>query len=225
VGAGAGIEVRALGHEYRRGAHRLVVLHELDLTVEPGGYWAITGRSGVGKSTLLAVLGGLEALQRGSVAVGGVDLRGLTRPELAAFRQSTVGFVFQHYGLLDTLSALENVELAGALTRAARGARRRRAHELLDAVGLGDRAEHRPGALSGGERQRVAIARALVNEPRLILADEPTGNLDDASAERVVELLERVHRELGCTLVVVTHSREVAARAEHHLALSGVPVR
>jgi putative ABC transport system ATP-binding protein len=169
---------------------------------------------------LLSLLGGLEAVQRGSVMVGDVDLKGLASPALASFRQTTVGFVFQHYGLLETLTALENVELAGALKGIRKRARRERSRELLDAVGLSERADHRPLEMSGGERQRVAIARAMVNEPSLVLADEPTGNLDDESSATVVELLERMRRENGCTLVMVTHSGALAARAERRLDLT-----
>jgi putative ABC transport system ATP-binding protein len=143
----------------------------------------------------------------------------LSRDALAAFRRRTVGFVFQHFGLLETLSARENVELACMLAGASRSARRRRAEDLLEAVGLAARAEHRPAALSGGERQRVAIARSMANDPALILADEPTGNLDEGSAAAVVDLLESLRRDRGITLVMVTHHRELAARAVDRWAL------
>ena len=153
--------------------------------------------------------------------VGGRDITRLSGDELAAYRRSTVGFVFQHFGLLDALTASENVELATALAGTARAARRARAAELLDAVGLAQRGDHRPAALSGGERQRVAIARALANRPRLLLADEPTGNLDEAATARVVDLLETARRDHGCTLVMVTHDRSLAARADDQLLLPG----
>jgi putative ABC transport system ATP-binding protein len=197
----------------------LDVLSDIDLDVPGGGYLAVTGPSGAGKSTLLSLLGGLEPLQEGEAVVGDVDLAGLGGDELAAYRQTTVGFVFQHFGLLEALSAAENVELAGTLAGLRPAARHRRAAELLDAVGLGHRAGHRPLQLSGGERQRVAIARSLTNQPRLLLADEPTGNLDEASAATVIELLEQLRLERGCTLLVVTHNRAVAARAPQHVAL------
>jgi putative ABC transport system ATP-binding protein len=213
------VEVRGLCHAYRTRRGPLSVLRGVDLDVGPGGYVAVTGPSGAGKSTLLALLGGLERPQEGSAVVGGIDLAGPTGDELAAYRRDVVGFVFQHFGLLDTLTAAENVELACALAGAGGHARRHRAAELLAAVGLEDRATHRPVALSGGERQRVAIARAMANNPRLLLADEPTGNLDEDSAVRVMEQLEAVHLERGCTMVVVTHNRRVAARAPTRLDL------
>ncbi|MPY92191.1 MAG: ATP-binding cassette domain-containing protein [Acidimicrobiia bacterium] len=197
----------------------MTVLDGVDVSVPAGGYLAVTGRSGAGKSTLLAVLGGLEAPQEGAVQVGGADLGALRGNALAAYRRSTVGFVFQHFGLLDFLTALENVELASTLDGLPARRRQQRAAELLAAVGMADRAGHRPLQLSGGERQRVAIARALANGPRLLLADEPTGNLDGASAATVIALLESVRADQGCTLVVVTHNRQLAARADAHLDL------
>jgi len=197
----------------------LTVLDSVDLDVPAGGYVALTGPSGAGKSTLLAVLGGLEAPQAGSVRVGDHDLRGIGGDGLAGYRRSTVGFVFQHFGLLETLTALENVELAGTLAGEGASRRRARARELLDAGGVGERVGHRPLQLSGGERQRVAIARALVNRPQLVLADEPTGNLDEGSADAVVTLLESLPADHGCTLVIVTHNRTVAARARERVTL------
>ncbi|CAN5149933.1 ABC transporter ATP-binding protein [soil metagenome] len=213
------ITVRALRHHYRTPAGPLVVLDGLDLDVPAGGYLAVSGQSGAGKSTLLSILGGLERPKAGDVIVGGVNVAGLKGDELAAYRRSTVGFVFQHFGLLDTLSARENVELACALARVPRQRRRARAGDLLAAVGLQERTAHRPTQLSGGERQRVAIARAMANRPSVLLADEPTGNLDEDSTERVAALLESIHRDHACTLVVVTHNRRLAARASVRLAL------
>jgi putative ABC transport system ATP-binding protein len=206
---GAAIEVRGLSHRYGE----LTVLQGLDLDLEAGGYLALTGASGAGKSTLLSLLGGLERPREGRVQVGGQDLSRLSGDALAAYRRATVGFVFQHFGLIDVLSAQENVEMALALSGTSRRQRRARARELLDQVELAGRADHRPTALSGGERQRVAIARALANRPRLLLADEPTGNLDEAVAHQVLDLLERLRDESGCTLVVVSHNRAVAGRA------------
>jgi len=219
VGCGAGIEVRGLRHGYRSAAGQVRVLDGVDLAVVANGYAAITGPSGAGKTTLLAILGGLERAQAGQVEVGGRDIAGLTGDALAAYRRTTVGFVFQHFGLLDTLTAAENVELASTLSGLPARRRRLRTAEVLDSLGLSSRAGHRPAELSGGERQRVAIARALVNRPRLLLADEPTGNLDDEAAAMVVELLERLRFEHGCTLVVVTHSRALAARAEQRFGI------
>jgi ABC-type lipoprotein export system ATPase subunit len=232
---GAEVRVRALFHAYGRPAQPappaaawlepgeqgvLPVLRGVDLDVQPGGYLAVTGVSGAGKSTLLSLLGGLERVQRGSLVVAGRDLSRLGPAELARFRREVVGFVFQDFGLLGMLTALENVEMALVLSGVERAARRRRAAALLDEVGLSGRLSHRPGSLSGGELQRVAIARALANRPRLVLADEPTGNLDEDSALRVLELLERLRAERGCTLVVVTHNPELAERADRRVRLS-----
>jgi putative ABC transport system ATP-binding protein len=218
---GTSIVVEGLSHRYRSAAGEVTVLDGLDLEVAPGAHVALTGASGSGKSTLLCVLGGLEAPQQGRVRVGDQDLAGLSRVDLATFRRQTVGFVFQHFGLLEALTAVENVELACALAGIRPAPRRRRATELLEAVDLGDRAGHRPIELSGGERQRVAIARALANQPSLILADEPTGNLDQTSSDRVVTLLERLPVEHGCTLVIVTHDQTIASRAGRSLRLVG----
>ncbi|HEX2046257.1 MAG TPA: ABC transporter ATP-binding protein [Acidimicrobiales bacterium] len=224
-GMGVAITLRGLSHTYRTAEGPLTVLGGLDLDLPDGGYAAVTGPSGAGKTTLLSLLGGLEQPQRGRIDVGGQDLTQLGGDGLAAYRRATVGFVFQHFGLLETLTAAQNVELAGTLAGATPAQRRRRALELLDAVGLSERADHRPSRLSGGERQRVAIARSLVNEPKLLLADEPTGNLDDDAAAMVVQLLEDARRRHGCTLVLVTHNRELAARAEQRVALErGRPV-
>ncbi len=216
---GAEIDARGLRHEYRTPGGILPVLQGVHLHVPAGGYASLSGPSGSGKTTLLSLLGGLERPQAGSLVVGGTDMATLGRDALAAFRRRTVGFVFQHFGLLDTLSARENVELACMLAGLSRSARRMRAVELLDAVALAPRADHRPAALSGGERQRVAIARSMANNPAVILADEPTGNLDEGSAAAVVELLESLRRDRGITLVMVTHHRELAARAVQRWAL------
>ncbi len=199
---------------------RLEVLRDVAVDVDEGEYVSLVGVSGSGKTTLLSLLGGLDRAQTGDVVVCGHDLTTLSGDELARFRRDSVGFVFQHFGLLEALTALENVELALTLAGGA-GARRRRerASRLLERVGLGARGDHRPSRLSGGERQRVAIARAVANEPRIILADEPTGNLDDDTAETVVDLLEELHAEDRRTLVVVTHQRRLARRAARRLVL------
>lgn len=210
---GSAVRIRGLSHVYGRGAQAVVALSAVDLDIPAGGHVALMGPSGAGKSTLLSLVGGLERPQGGELRVGDIDLVCLGGDALAAYRRRTVGFVFQHFGLLDLLSAKENIELALALSGVEPGERERRARELLDGVGLGDRMDHRPSALSGGERQRVAIARSLANNPGVILADEPTGNLDAETADLVLELLERVHRAQGCTLIVVTHNEAVAERA------------
>jgi putative ABC transport system ATP-binding protein len=211
-----------VSHRYGAGAAAVTVLSDLDLDLPPGGYLALMGLSGAGKSTALALIGGLERPQQGTVLVGGHDLTRLAGDALADYRRRTVGFVFQHFGLLETLTAQENLELAMALEGVGRRERRARARDLLEAVGLGPRALHRPSALSGGERQRVAIARALANRPRLILADEPTGHLDAAAADVVLNLLASLRSEHGCSLLVVTHNPLVASRADTvHELLNG----
>ncbi len=213
------MRVSGLSHVFASRHGPLPVLERVEASIPAGGYASLVGPSGSGKSTLLSLLGGLDAAQKGSVEVGGSRLAGLSRDELASYRRSTVGFVFQHFGLLDTLSAAENVSLACTLAGLPRRQRRARTDELLDRVGLGDRADHRPLELSGGERQRVAIARALANGPQLVLADEPTGNLDDDSTAMVIDLLESLPMHHGCTLVLVTHDRAIAARAPMRLRL------
>jgi putative ABC transport system ATP-binding protein len=217
---GSAIRLHRVNHWYRSGRSQVQALADIDLDIPAGGYIALTGPSGAGKSTLLSLIGGLERPQLGTLMVGQHNLRDLHADALAEYRRSTIGFVFQHFGLLDLLSARENIELAASLSAPSRR-RRQLAMNLLGEVGLLDRADHRPGQLSGGERQRVAIARALVNVPGLILADEPTGNLDAASAMRVLDLLERVHTERGCTLLVVTHNEAVAQRADQRYRLGG----
>jgi putative ABC transport system ATP-binding protein len=213
------IRVRDLRHEYRTEAGVLNVLEGVDCEVRRGEIVAVMGTSGSGKTTLLSLLGGLEPVQSGAVEVAGQVLPSMTRDELATFRRSTVGFVFQDFGLLGQLTALENVELALTLGRLPRSRRRARARELLTAVGLEARVDHRPHALSGGENQRVAIARSLANQPRLVLADEPTGNLDGASTARVLDLLCELPGAYGCTLLIVTHDVAVASRADRVLQL------
>ncbi|MGI8609576.1 MAG: ABC transporter ATP-binding protein [Candidatus Dormibacteria bacterium] len=219
--SGAGITLHDVSHVYGAGRSAVPVLFGVDLEVDPGGYVALSGRSGAGKSTLLSLVGGLEVATSGEVIVGGQSVSALRGTALAAFRRDTVGFVFQHFGLMAALSAIENVELALTLAGVPGAQRRARASQLLEAVGLADRAGHLPRALSGGERQRVSIARALANAPRLILADEPTGNLDEEAGERVLTLLEQLRAERGCTLVVVTHNRAVAARALRRYRVTG----
>jgi putative ABC transport system ATP-binding protein len=216
---GAEIEVRGLRHAFGSGPVELTVLRDLDFDVPAGGYATLAGPSGAGKTTLLSLIGGLDRPQAGTLTVGGVNVASLSGDRLAAYRQTTVGFVFQHFGLLDTLTARENVEVALMLAGRPRRDRPKRANALLEAVGLSDRADHRPPHLSGGERQRVAIARAMANDPRLLLADEPTGNLDETAGIHVVELLEEVNRDRGCTVVIVTHNRTLGDRAPIRLRL------
>ncbi len=216
---GNAITVRDLSHGYETPGGRLTVLDCVSCDVARREVVAVTGASGAGKSTLLALLGGLEPPQSGTVRVAGRDLAVLSGDDLAAYRREAIGFVFQDYGLLGQLTALENVELALTLGRVPRARRRVRARDLLASVGLASRGEHRPRALSGGENQRVAIARALANTPEVLLADEPTGNLDATATVAILDLLAGLPREHGCTLVVVTHDPAVAARADRVLAL------
>jgi putative ABC transport system ATP-binding protein len=200
--------------EFRMGAVKVSALQQVNLTVETGEMVAVVGPSGSGKSTLLGLLGGLDTPTFGQVKVDGIDITEMNEGQLADIRSAKIGFVFQTFNLIPTLTAWENVALPAQFARGAKKVKpKQRARELLVMLGLGDRLEHRPMELSGGEQQRVAIARAMVNRPALILADEPTGNLDSASGVGVLEALEQAQRETGTTLVVVTHDPTVAARA------------
>jgi putative ABC transport system ATP-binding protein len=219
------IRVRSLAHTYAGPSGPVPVLADVSLDVAAGAFVSLMGASGTGKSTLLALLGGLERPQSGSVEVAGRNLGHLGGDELASHRGRTVGFVFQHFGLLEALTARENIELGLALGGADRAQRRARARELLDEVGLAHRAEHLPGRLSGGEQQRVAIARALANRPRVLLADEPTGNLDRAAGDHVLGLLAAAACRSGCAVVLVTHDDRAAARAEWRLLLESGRLR
>jgi lipoprotein-releasing system ATP-binding protein len=195
------------------------VLAELDLAVEPGERIAVVGESGVGKSTLLHILGALDRPSGGRLLFDGDDVFARREPELAAFRNREVGFVFQFHHLLADFTALENVMLPSLIAREPVAATRARAGELLERVGLGHRLAHRPGQLSGGEQQRVAVARALTRRPRLLLADEPTGNLDPATGEDVQQLILDLNREHGSALVVATHNERLAAAMNRTLRL------
>jgi lipoprotein-releasing system ATP-binding protein len=204
---------------YRTAAGYVPVLDQLDLEVREGEMVAITGASGVGKSTLLHVLGTLDRPESGVVAVGGADVFRLPERELREFRNRTLGFVFQFHHLLPEFTALENVMMPSLIARLPGAEARGRAQELLTQLGLDERAHHRPGALSGGEQQRVAVARALALGPRALLADEPTGNLDQDTGERLHDLLRALNREKGLTVVVVTHNERLAARCDRTLRL------
>jgi lipoprotein-releasing system ATP-binding protein len=213
------IEVSALSKSYQVGSSRVSVLRELDVSVERGEMVAIVGASGVGKSTLLHVLGGLDSSDAGEVRIGGTALRSLSDADLVAFRNKHVGFVFQFHHLLPEFSALENTEMPMRIARMPAPERTARATELLRRVGLAERLVHRPGMLSGGEQQRVAIARALVMQPDLLLADEPTGDLDEHTAETLHELLREMHRERGLTSIIATHNPRLAAACDRVLRL------
>ena len=215
------VEIAGLVKTYSTAGGRLGVLRDLSLTVEQGELVAIVGASGVGKSTLLHVLGGLDAADAGTVRVGDTELGALTDEERVRFRNTRVGFVFQFHHLLPEFTALENVEMPLYLAGTPAGERRARAQALLERVGLAARAGHRPGMLSGGEQQRVAVARALVCRPVLLLADEPTGNLDEGTAADLQALVREMHRETSLTSIVVTHNPVLAAACDRVFKLEG----
>lgn len=214
------IEARGLGKQYGQGESAVRVFTALNLEIHRAERVAIVGESGVGKSTLLHILGTLDRPTEGTVLLAGQDVFALPEPELAALRNREIGFIFQFHHLLPDFTALENVCLPGLIAGLSRAVARQRAAELLERVGLHERLHHRPGELSGGEQQRVAVARALVLHPRVILADEPTGNLDPATGESVLQLLLALNREMGSTLVVVTHSERLANSMDRTLRLS-----
>ncbi|MBV9705896.1 MAG: ABC transporter ATP-binding protein [Chloroflexi bacterium] len=209
------IEARKVRKIYRSGQLRVEALRSIDMTIARGEMVAIMGPSGCGKTTLLNCLAGLDTIDEGDIFIQGDNLRDLTESERTAYRAQHMGFIFQDFNLLPMLTAVENVELPLLISRASGRKARKRALELLDRVGLADRAYHRPAELSGGQRQRVTIARALTNDPAIIWADEPTGNLDSEAATDVMDLLCQFNREHGQTLVVVTHALEVGQRANY----------
>ena len=207
------IRIRGLSKGYRRGDQMIPVLLDLDMDVAAGEFVALMGASGSGKSTLLNLIAGIDKPSSGTIEIGGVDIAELSEGELADWRAANVGFVFQFYNLLPVLSAQDNVELPLLLTGLSSRQRAERARLVLGLVGLADRADHYPNELSGGQQQRVAIARALVSDPLLIVADEPTGDLDRVTGEEILGLLEQLVVEMGKTIVMVTHDPKAAARA------------
>jgi len=219
--SGVRVTARGLVKAYRDGDRVVEVLRGADLEVESGELIAVVGPSGSGKSTLLHLLGGLDRPDGGDIGVGDVRVTDLPPPRLASFRNRTVGFVFQFQELLADFTAYENVILPGRIRGLSEAAVAGRARELLTRVGLAERTEHFPSQLSGGERQRVALCRALLLEPPLLLADEPTGNLDEASGERVFELLVELQASHGTTSIVVTHNPALARRCARVLRLEG----
>jgi putative ABC transport system ATP-binding protein len=212
------VEARGISRVFPMPAGPIAALSDVTMEVGEGEYVAIAGPSGCGKSTLLHVLGCVDTATSGELRLEGRDVGALSDGERSRIRLTKIGFVFQRFFLLPMLSALENVELPQAEAGLPRVERRERARVLLDYVGLGHRAEHRPSQLSGGEMQRVAIARALANQPRLILADEPTGELDQATGNAIAELFDRLHRD-GTAVVVVTHDTSIAAKAQRILRM------
>ena len=221
AGTEALLRVESLSKSFATGEGEIVVLRDLELTVGHGERVAILGQSGVGKSTLLHLLGALDHPTTGRVLYEGEDLFGKEPDELARFRNEALGFVFQFHHLLPEFSALENVMMPGLLRGRTRAELRDQARAILEEVGLAERLNHRVGKLSGGERQRVAVARALVLNPLLVLADEPTGNLDPSTGERVADLLLELNRARGTALVIVTHSLELAGRLGRAVTLEG----
>jgi lipoprotein-releasing system ATP-binding protein len=210
----------AVEKSYEVGTTRLPVLKGLDVSIEKGEMVAVVGTSGVGKSTLLHVLGGLDPVDAGSVRIGDTDLTALSDAETVAFRNRNVGFVFQFHHLLPEFTAVENAEMPMRIARRPHAEGRRRAEELLRRVGLEARLEHRPGMMSGGEQQRVAIARALIMDPGILLADEPTGDLDEHTADTLHALLREMHKERGLTSLIATHNPRLAAACDRVLRLA-----
>jgi putative ABC transport system ATP-binding protein len=218
-------ELSGVRKNFGKGVDSVHALAGVDLEIADGEFLAIQGPTGQGKSTLLLLLGGLDRPSAGSILFDGRDLATLSEGELVELRGSAFGFVFQSFNLIPTLTAQENVETALVPARTPSHERQQRARELLGELGLGDRAEHLPSELSGGQQQRVAIARALVKNPKVLLADEPTGNLDEEMRDEIVALLERLWRERGLTLITVTHDSTVARRAQRIAVIAGGRVR
>jgi putative ABC transport system ATP-binding protein len=207
-------QLTGVSRVYRKGAREIPAVRDLDLEIRAGEWLAVQGKTGHGKTTLLQILGGLDRPTRGRVQFAGQDLATATESQLRRIRAGSFGFIFQTFNLIPTLSALENVEAALIPLGAHASARHARAQQALASVGLEDRAHHLPGELSGGQQQRVAIARALVKEPKVLLADEPTGNLDEDTRDEIIGLLDALWRERGLTLVLVTHDSAIASRAQ-----------
>jgi putative ABC transport system ATP-binding protein len=213
------VSINKLTKLYQRGAEKVHVLENLDLDIQQGDFLALMGPSGSGKSTLLNLIGGLDRPTSGTLLVDGKDISKLDESTLSHWRASNIGFVFQMYNLLPVLSAERNVELPLLLTSLSASERRKRAQAALQLVGLGDRAKHKPRELSGGQEQRVGIARAIVSDPKLLLCDEPTGDLDRKSGDEILDLLQALNQQQGKTIIMVTHDPRAAERAKRVLHL------
>lgn len=207
------VEIRNLCKTYQRGNQFIPVLQDIDLDIDEGEFLALMGPSGSGKTTLLNLIAGIDKADSGSIRIGGIEITALAETELAAWRANNVGFIFQFYNLIPVLTAFENVELPLLLTGLSKGERRTHVETALRVVNLADRMDHYPGELSGGQQQRVAIARAVVTDPTILVADEPTGDLDRDSANDVLGLMERLVHELGKTIIMVTHDPRAAHKA------------
>ncbi|HSS43770.1 MAG TPA: ABC transporter ATP-binding protein [Thermoanaerobaculia bacterium] len=213
------IEIEHVEKVYRRDALEIPVLNDINLKVPEGEFLGLMGPSGSGKTTLLNLIAGIDQATRGRIVVGGRDISQISQTELARWRSRTIGFIFQLYNLLPVLTAYENVELPLLLTSLTKRERRKHVETALAIVGLSDRLDHYPRQLSGGQEQRVAIARAIVSDPRILVADEPTGDLDARSGDEILELLRRLNEEFGKTIVMVTHDPRAAARAHRMIQL------
>jgi putative ABC transport system ATP-binding protein len=213
------VTLRGLTKTYQRGPEKVEVLHGIDLDIPKGDFVALMGPSGSGKTTLLNLIGGLDSPSGGEIDVDGQRIDRMSSDQLSQWRSNNVGFVFQFYNLMPTLNAQKNVELPLLLTRLGAGQRRHNAEIALQLVGLADRAKHRPNELSGGQQQRVAIARAIVSDPKLLICDEPTGDLDRQSAEEILTLLQALNRDHGKTIVMVTHDPKAADHARRTIHL------
>ena len=208
------VEIQHIYKSYHRASLVVPVLHDITFDIAAGEFLALMGPSGSGKTTLLNLIAGIDKADSGSIHVGGIDITTLTETDLAAWRANSVGFIFQFYNLIPVLQAVENVELPLHLTALTKKQRREHAQMALSMVGLAHRMDHYPGEMSGGEQQRVAIARAIVTDPTILVADEPTGDLDRVSAEEILSMMERLNRDMGKTIIMVTHDPRAAARAQ-----------
>lgn len=213
------VEVREVTRRFRKGDYEIIPLHECSLSIEQREFVSLMGASGSGKSTLLNLISGIDRPSAGSIVVAGTDISRLSRTQLANWRARNVGYIFQMHNLIPVLTAYENIELPLLLLGLSRAERRRRVEVAIDAVNLRDRAEHYPRQLSGGQEQRVGIARAIVANPTIVVADEPTGDLDAETSEQILQLLEQLNSQLGMTILMVTHDAKAAARAGRQLRL------
>ncbi len=213
------VSTESLKKHYKVGRQQVHALNGVSLSIKQGEFVALTGPSGSGKSTLLQLIGGLDKASSGTITIDGVEISSLKDRHLAEFRNKTVGFVFQFFYLQPFLSVAKNVEVPGMFAHSAASGRRERVRELLEAVDLAERADHLPKELSGGQMQRAAIARALLNQPKIILADEPTGNLDSVNSKAIIELFEKIRQRFGTTIIMVTHDKEIAAQVDREIRL------